>query len=554
MVTRKITWWSAVIALGLSSVLTSGASADTKRYLVRFKSEKTFQAMARSAKPSLWDSATGSVAPMRLFNTNASVAETFDHVGLMVIESSDARAIESLRTHPAIALVEEEILHPAPPRIASASMGAQRSPAKMDTPWGVITVKAPEAWTITRGDGARVMVLDTGLDRGHQALAGRLERGRNFTSADGEDFRDTIGHGTHVAGTILAEGLSGGLVGVAPEAKVLMGKVCMEEGCSSIAIAAGLNWAIEEKVDVVNMSLGGFFMSEGEAQAIRRAEQQGVFIAAASGNDGTGTVSYPAAADSVLAVGAVNPDLSRAEFSQWGPELDVVAPGVDILSSVPQGTGRGATVEVDLTGTGSQRIKCLPFQGSPMYEAQSLDVVFAGLGRPEDFRGLNVRGKFVLISRGEISFADKVRAAAQRGALGALIYNNAPGLMQGQLSEDGSEAAIPAVMIEQEVGESVRAVLSQGRPIRALVAVEATDYASFQGTSMAAPHVAGVAALVRAANKNLTPAEVREVLKSTARPLEPNTENEFGAGLVDAEAAVTRARELASDQLRRAAN
>ncbi len=182
-----------------------------------------------------------------------------------------------------------------------------------------------------------------------------------------------------------------------------MGKVCSEMGCSSIAIAAGLNWAIEQKVDVVNMSLGGMFISGAEERALDAAEAAGVMVVAASGNGGTSYVSYPAAYPTVLAVGAVDSTLAKADFSQWGPELAVVGPGVDVISAVPRGSGRGATVNMDLQdGKGLSEVKSMPFVGSPVTTGASNELVFVGLGKPEDFAAVNVRGKFALISRGEI--------------------------------------------------------------------------------------------------------------------------------------------------------
>jgi subtilisin family serine protease len=319
-----------------------------------------------------------------------------------------------------------------------------------------------------------------------------------------------------------------------------MGKVCSTQGCSSIAVAQGINWAVQEKVNVVNMSLGGAFMSEGEAQALIAAEQAGVMVVAASGNDGTAQVGYPAAFRSVLAVGAIDSTLKKADFSQYGPELGVVGPGVEVLSSVPRGTGRAATVTADL-GKGLTEINATPFVGSPLAQHAENEVVFAGLGQPQDFAGINVSGKFALISRGTIPFGDKVKNALAAGAVGVIIFNNAPGLMQGTLTEDGSEAAIPAAMVEQSIGEAAKQLLAQGQSVRFSMSIDATDYSSFQGTSMATPHVAGVAALVRAANPNLTPDQVRQLLKSTATALGPNAHNEYGAGLVNAREAVAKA-------------
>lgn len=547
----------ALLGVVLSSVmsLTLAANAETKRYVVSFKNPNTFKAVAQQANSALL-TAPGLASSTKLFNMNAAVTQALSHIQMLVVESEDPKAVESLRRHPAVALVEEEIFHPLPQPLATRSLNdvsseVMRSSSPIDMPWGISAVKAPQAWGKSKGNAARVLVLDTGIDRDHEALRSRFEQGKDFVGAG--DFNDNVGHGTHVAGTIAAAGENGGLVGVAPEAGILSGKVCSDRGCSSIAIMNGVDWAVEQKVDVVNMSLGGSFISEAEAQAYRRAEEGGVFIAAASGNSGNNRVSYPAALETVLAVGAVGPDLKKADFSQWGPELDVVAPGVDTLSSVPRGTGRGATVEMDF-GSGMSKIPSMPFVGSPLRTGLENTLVFAGMGKTEDFSGVDVRGKFVLISRGEIPFKDKVKNAISAGAAGVIIYNNVPGLMQGAISEDGSEVAIPAAMIEQKHGESAKAALASGNHIRASISLIATDYAAFQGTSMATPHVAGVAALVRAANKNLTPAQVREVLRSTATPMSPNNENQYGSGLVNAEAAVERAKTMGAAQLVQLAN
>ncbi|MBX3023038.1 MAG: S8 family serine peptidase [Bdellovibrionales bacterium] len=538
MIARKITLASALIA---ALALSLTANAESKRYLVQFKNTNTYKSVAKTVNSNMLV-APGVMAPLRLFNSDAVVAGALNNVELLVIESTDSRAVESLKQHPAIALVEEEIFHPAPRTIATFG-GADilnAKPTVMARPWGIDAVKAPAAWNTTKGSGVRVMVLDTGIETAHPAMLTRFEKGQNFTSPNKGDMVDTIGHGTHVAGTILADGLNGGLVGVAPEARLLMGKVCSDVGCSSIAIASGIDWAVTEKADVVNMSLGGMFISNGEAQALLKAEAAGVMVVAASGNGGMNTVSYPAAFKTVLAVGAVDSTLTKADFSQWGPELAVVAPGVDVLSSLPLGAGRAGNVMLD-SGSGMTEVKSAPFQGSPVASVANTEMVFAGLGKPEDFARISVSGKIALIGRGEITFKDKVANAIKAGVAGVIIFNNAPGLLQGALTEDGSEVAVPAAMIEQKEGEAMKAALISGANVRGTVEVVRTDYGSLQGTSMATPHVAGVAALVRAANRSLTPEQVREILKSTATPLGPNNENQYGSGLVNAEAAVAKA-------------
>lgn len=535
--------------------MTLSANAESKRYMVQFKSPETFKAMTQNvAKHNMFSPMRTS--GLKLFNSNASVTQALEHVQLLVIESEDASAIASLRQHPSIAFVEEEMMHPAPAPIATlgTAMPMAKRTAAMDMPWGITAVRAPQAWLSTRGTDMKVMVLDTGLDVEHIAVKSRFIGGRNFTGGSSTDVTDTAGHGTHVAGTILADGVDNGLTGVAPDAKLLMGKVCSENGCSSIAIANGLDWAIAEGAHVVNMSLGGFFISEAEVQALIRAEAAGVMVIAASGNGGNGRVSYPAAYETVLAVGAVDEALLKADFSQWGPELAVMGPGVDVISSVPRGTGRGAVVMMEVDGKGNNVVNSTPFVGSPITAMVTNEVVFAGLGKPEDFTNINVSGKFALISRGELTFKDKVANAIAAGATGVVVFNNAPGMMQGSLTDDGTEAAIPAVMIEQTVGEEAKLALSNGEVVRFSMAVEATDFASFQGTSMATPHVAGVAALVRAANPMLTPAQVRDVLKNTCTELGPNPNNEYGRGIVNAEAAVALAQTMGTGAMLKVAN
>ncbi len=541
MTAGKAIGWGIALAMTLAF----NANGATTRYLVKFKSKAAFQSVQNSSKQMGLLGQKAQSQQFKLFSSDAAVVQTLPQLEMAVIESNSEAAVNSLKNHPAIALIEKEVFHPAPKPMITRSANISAAPARarstdVPRPWGIDAVKAPEAWGTTRGANVRVLVLDTGLDAEHSAISSRFEKGRNFTGGSDQDITDEIGHGTHVSGTILADGVGGELVGVAPEARLLMGKVCASNGCSSIAIANGINWAIEENVNVVNMSLGGFFITQAERDALTSADAAGVMVIAASGNDGTGRVSFPAAFGTVMAVGAVDSTLTKAEFSQWGRELDIVAPGVEVVSSVPQGMGRGSQMTMTVGDKGESDVRSLPFVGSPLRELNS-ELVFAGLGREGDFEGVDVRGKIALISRGEITFKEKAEHALANGARGMVVFNSVDGLMQGALTEDGSEGALPAVMIEKTVGESIKASLAGGETVMARVVIEPSNYASFQGTSMATPHVAGVAALVRAANPNLTPSQVRDVMKQTATPLGPNSNNEYGAGMVNADAAVAQA-------------
>jgi subtilisin family serine protease len=205
-------------------------------------------------------------------------------------------------------------------------------------------IGAPEAWAAGHtGAGATVAVLDTGIDVTHPDLAGAVVGARDFTGGGSED--DRHGHGTHVASIITGAGDP--YRGVAPDAELLNGKVLDDFGGGQESwIIAGMEWAAASGADVVNMSLGSFFGSDGTdpmSQAVNRiTEETGTLFVVAAGNSGPGegSVSSPGAADAALTVGAVDGDDQLAEFSGRGPRLgdagmkpDITAPGVDIVAA-----------------------------------------------------------------------------------------------------------------------------------------------------------------------------------------------------------------------------
>lgn len=536
----------------LATVAMCNVASAKDRYLVIYKSQQGYAAMNQYML-------TEGVSSVK-------VEDSLVHVNGQVLETSNAKAIAALRNHPEVAVIEAESFRPSPKPVngfklvKAAKTWNQDSVVTDDssenvphlnegvaTPWGIMAVHAGEAWDAARaGSNARVLVLDTGIDPNHPALKKNFEKGRNFfQSFDGpnpEDFIDKEGHGTHVAGTIAASyNEATGFTGVAPLAKILMGRVCGELGCSNIAVAQGINWGVEQKVDVISMSLGGPSTSAAERKAVENAEKAGVTVVAASGNGGNAAVSFPAALPTVVAVGAVDSSIKKTSFSQWGPELDIVAPGAAVVSTVPQGTGRDSVTEINLDGV-KTLVKSAAFSGTKLFPTAKVgELVPAGLGKTEDFAKINVAGKFALISRGEIAFADKVKNALAAKAIGVVVYNNTTGLMQGALSEDGTELDVAVVMIEQTVGLKLVEQITAGNKASAAISTSASDYAMFDGTSMATPHVAGVVALIKSANKKLTPAQVRTILGTTALALAPNDANQYGKGLVQADKAVKMA-------------
>jgi subtilisin len=201
-------------------------------------------------------------------------------------------------------------------------------------PWGVSRVGAPAVWTRTRGQGADVAVIDTGIDASHPDLRGQVAGGVNLLDATHPDrWQDDENHGTHVACTISCSGQNGGLAGVAPGARLWAVKVLDQDGNGTFSdVIAGLQWAMDRHIPIVNMSLGAEEGSEPLHRAIAAATAAGVTIIAAAGNTG-GKVGFPGAYPETIAVGASDVRDRVASFSSHGKEVAFIAPGVDVLSA-----------------------------------------------------------------------------------------------------------------------------------------------------------------------------------------------------------------------------
>lgn len=224
-------------------------------------------------------------------------------------------------------------------------------------------IGAPEVWQGGHdGTGVTVAVLDTGVDAEHPDLAGQIDEARNFS--DSPTTGDAFGHGTHVAATVAGTGVGSGgsggsRKGVAPGARLLVGKVLGDDGFGSESqVLAGMEWAAGAGADVVNMSLGTDAPTDGtDALSLglnRLTAETGTLFVASAGNSGPGsaTVGSPGAADAALTVGAVDRDESLADFSSRGPRVgdlavkpDITAPGVDIVAARAAGTAMGTPVD-----------------------------------------------------------------------------------------------------------------------------------------------------------------------------------------------------------------
>lgn len=211
--------------------------------------------------------------------------------------------------------------------------------------WGIQKIEIPNAWNTTKGSSSvKVAVIDTGIDYSHQDLAGQVVKGRDFINND-DDPMDDIGHGTHVAGTIGA--LTNNNVGVAGinwSVSLMAIKVLGPSGGSSFAVANGINYAVDNGIQVINMSLGSKQPNScpsNQAQALNYARNKKVVVVVAAGNrppDNAANYTMTSCKNSnpdMIVVAATTQSDTKASFSKYGTAVDIAAPGSGILSTIP---------------------------------------------------------------------------------------------------------------------------------------------------------------------------------------------------------------------------
>ncbi|MCK6432680.1 MAG: S8 family serine peptidase [Burkholderiaceae bacterium] len=393
-------------------------------------------------------------------------------------------------------------------------------------PYGIPMVQADQVSDAT-ASARKLCIVDSGIDGAHEDLVGIPMDGANHT-ASGSWNTDENSHGTHVAGTVAAVNNTVGVIGVMPNKQISLyiSKVFDAAGTASTStIIKGMLACNRAGANVVSMSLGGSKASKLEEKVVNFMTGRNILIIAAAGNAGTTAVSYPAGFANVMSVAAVDSSAAWASFSQYNPDVEIAAPGVAVLSTVPAGAGSEATTDV-----GGTAYPVIGMAGSPMLSASGALADFGTGEVPSD-----MTGKVCLIQRGNISFSDKVLNCQNSGGVAAIIYNNVAGPLNGTLGD--VVTTIPSVGASDTDGASMLTKLGQ----TASVAVTPTSYALFNGTSMATPHASAVAALVWSRHTNCTAAQIRDSLNKSAMDLGPaGRDDKFGYGLVQAKAADDR--------------
>ncbi|RLV60955.1 peptidase S8 [Parashewanella curva] len=450
----------------------------------------------------------------------------------------NAAAIRELESNPNVAFVEEDV----PRRLLSEF-----------TPWGQAAVGATQLSDGETGNRT-ICIIDSGYDNDHEDLSGNNVEGTN-DSGTGNWFDPGANnaHGTHVAGTIAAINNDTGVVGVMPNQNVNIHVIKVFNsggwGYSSDLVSA-VNTCVSNNANIVTMSLGGPSASTTERNALASISNNGVLLIAAAGNAGNNTHSYPASYDSVMSVAAVDSNKQHAAFSQFTNQVEISGPGEAILSTVTMGEGRLADITIGTesyyengvvphnrlirSGTGHA---ASGINGSVTGELAECSV------SGTSFNCGSMTNKVCLVERvgnqssGNYPDINAVKACEDAGAAATIVYSNTalPGLQNPFLLDSDAVLNNVSVSVDRATGLTLKGKTGQ------TVTVKNTNnenYAYYNGTSMATPHVSGVAALVWSYHPQCTAEQIRNALKATAEDLDVSgRDDKTGFGLVNAAAA-----------------
>jgi len=530
----------------LLTALPAAVFGSTQRYIVL--THRPYREAVRSLPRDDFDPTERAEMRVREFSViNGFAADLTDEQAARLVQSGEVDDIEPV--------LERHVL------------ADSVTPGQQTTPYGISMVNAPSVWPVTKGTALNgigpihVAVIDTGIDYHSSELSAVYKGGHNFITGS-DDPLDDFGHGSHVSGIIAAADDNQGVVGISPAVDIFALKVLDQCGSgSSENVIHAIDWIIQRKATiggnwVVNLSLGSSDSSVIEQAAFQRGTDAGIIFFAASGNsydtnpiDG---LAFPAGYPSVVSVGAIDSTQTVASFSQRGPGLKVVAPGVAVLStfidvSEIDGINNSAgTIEASRVhgyDTSNQEFTCT---AAPTVSGSLVD---CGVGNTTDFP-TRVSGNIALILRGgtssatasTLTFAEKAKNAKKAGAVGVIIYNN-------RATENASEApgwGMTGLTRSSDVPPVVVGVTQvQGQQLIAMAGAATTmgfarhnsieGWQLESGTSMASPHATAVAALVWAVASTASASDVTNAVINTAKDLgDAGVDNVYGHGLVNA--------------------
>lgn len=508
---------AAAASAGALAQSASGADAPMNdgRYIIKMRASGASRVQAAQGD----DSARGRRA--------ASAAG-----GLVVGEVKDQKSVVALLSDAGRQRLESD------PEIESVEPDYRRYPQLQSKPFGITMVQADDPFLLAAAasqatSDVMVCIIDSGYQQIHEDLSGNSNVTGVNNTGTGQWNQDSCGHGSHVAGTIAAVDNNVGVVGVNGNGrlnlhiqKVFDGSTCAWTYASTLTQAvtncrtAATNGG---KKLVISMSLGGAGSTTAENTAFQTAYNAGVLSIAAAGNAGTSAVSYPAGYSSVMSVAAVDSASAKASFSQFNSDVEIAAPGVGTVSTTPF-----ATPYVTVAG---ENTLASNYTGSANGSTSGA-LVYGGL--------CNVVGAWtgavVLCDRGTTTFLEKTDAVIAGGGKAVVIANNVAGEFSGTLGA-GITRAVQVIGVTQDQGVALQAAAGQVATVNVPTGT-GNGYESYDGTSMATPHVAGVAGLIWGLQPTRTNAQVRQALIGSAKDLgTAGRDNNFGYGLVQAKAA-----------------
>lgn len=499
----------------------------TDRLIITFKDKKH----GKTIPPGLAKKIGLNLKHVKILKNNSHVISLDEMHSVKDVE----KFIEKLRKHPSIQSIEPDY---------------QRFLMAQNQPWGIAKTQSDQ---LTDNDASNmsVCIIDSGYEQTNPDLSANNASGTN-NSGTGNWYQNGGSHGTHVAGTIAGVNNSEGVVGILPNTNVNLHivKVFNESGWGySGDLSDAVDTCVNNGAKVINMSLGGSGSSNTEKNALQAAADTGVLLIAASGNDGNATLSYPASYDVVMAVGALDSNNQHAEFSQYTSQVEVSAPGEAILSTVA-GDGRLGYITVGSTTYGNDDVvpQTHYIQSAGNYVVSNVDGSANGVLASCTISGSsyscsNVNGNICLAERNDNQKGSNypeinpAKACADAGASAVIVYSDStrPGLQNPFLVDANTDVTVPTVSVSRTLGQQLMTQLGTNA---SLTVNGSQDYAYYNGTSMATPHVTGVAALVWSNNINCSADDVRSALKNTAIDLDAaGRDDKTGFGLVQAKAA-----------------